>query len=60
MIIQDIQRSGEGIEVKINNNNYWFHLKGLTKAIIKAEVDKIDNFDTAKFNNVKKWIGDTL
>ena len=51
-----------GIEIKINNVNYFFSLEGIEnkddlKQKIKDLLSVPDEFDKTKFNELKKLIG---
>ena len=73
MKIQSIKRCGLGIEVKVNNHNYFFSINYAPKptdfngVYNKAELltklkqrIKGVTFDTTKFNALKQAVGDDV
>ncbi len=65
MKIQSVKRCGVGIEVKVDNVNYYFNLSDVTtqanlKTKLLAEINKGDSFDTTKFDDLKKVVGATI
>ncbi len=64
MKIEEIRKCGEGIEVKVNNNYYYFNIDNSTtiknlKLKIKEEVEAQDTFNNDKFVELKEGLENT-